>query len=109
MGGWGRADAGILAISDSWEIYRRSSRSFETGDGKLAGGPYGAAASVGSEGILHCGGVRVLSGNLKSSAGCNLLQPSGSVLVLAEVLAEVLAGIRWPSASVAGPRWPRSS
>ena len=78
MGGWGRADAGNLDISDSWEIYRRSSRSFETGDGKLAGGPYGAAASVGSEGILHCGGVRVLSGNLKSSAGCNLLQPSGS-------------------------------
>ena len=78
MGGWGRAASGNLDISDSWEIYRRSSRSFEIGDGKVAGGPYGAAASVGSEGVLHCGGINVVSGNLQGGDECNLLQPSGS-------------------------------
>ena len=81
MGGWTRASAPQIGLSNGWEIYRRDSRTFENGTGELAGGPYAAAASVGSAGVLHCGGIEIRS-SFESRAGCSLLQPSGTLTAL---------------------------
>ncbi len=77
MGGWGRAPEGSIGVSTGWEIYRRDSRSFENGDGQLPGTAYGAAASLGTDGVLFCGGISVTT-KISSEDGCLLLQPSGS-------------------------------
>lgn len=82
IGGWTRAAEGSIVASDSWEVYKRDSQDFEIGQGSLGGGPYAAASSLGSAGVLVCGGIDISAQGFNSTSGCAVLQPSGASEVI---------------------------
>ncbi|MCP4804690.1 MAG: hypothetical protein GY884_05005 [Proteobacteria bacterium] len=83
FGGWGTdASPGTLPrMPITAEIYRRGERKFEKTPSALDDEylSYGAAASLGSPGILHCGGFEISSSLWSSTDRCVLVDVSGAV------------------------------
>ncbi|MCB9761558.1 MAG: hypothetical protein H6739_17070 [Alphaproteobacteria bacterium] len=86
FGGWGAASGNSLVPRNTAEVYSRAERDFEIIPSVLPGdGLYGAAASVGTYGVLYCGGAELLGGTWKSITGCSLVSPSYELRPVADL------------------------
>lgn len=80
IGGWGSGSANSLVPRDSAEIYDVDANDFSLISGSVPGeGIYGAGASIGTKGVLYCGGATLLGGTWESSDECITISVSREI------------------------------
>lgn len=80
IGGFGYARAGVIALEPSIEIVDPVTGESELAVGNTeAGFVWTSAASLGSEGVLFCGGVAEEASGWTGTAACDLVSNSGEV------------------------------
>lgn len=92
IGGWGKDTSPSLTRLDDVEVYRRDLKSFEQVGAVLGTGIGGAAAPLGTQGVMHCGGAAFTSGGelWYTVAECSLIEPDGTISALPSLPAPLI-------------------